>query len=226
MPRRAILYIALVVSAGVAVLLHAAWNWNTRDPQLFAGLLALAACLSTMKIRLPRVTGTLAAGFVPVLASVALLSAGETVVIACVSAIVQTIWQARVRPAWIQVAFNGAVLSLSALAAYHVAHWPASGVASSAMVAALGLAAATDYLLDSLFVSIVLCLLEDRPLSGIFGDCNLWALPYYFIGVLVVSALVGLRFLPAWRIVIPTLPIMWAVYDCYRRYILVLSRAE
>lgn len=226
MPRRAILYIALVVSAGVAVLLHAAWNWNTRDPQLFAGLLALAACLSTMKIRLPRVTGTLAAGFVPVLASVALLSAGETVVIACVSAIVQTIWQARVRPAWIQVVFNGAVLSLSALAAYHVAHWSASGVASSATVATLGLAAATDYFLDSLLVSIVLCLLEDRPLSSIFGDCNLWALPYYFIGVLVVSALVGLRFLPAWRIVIPAFPIMWAVYDCYRRYILVLARAE
>ncbi|MGC4050189.1 MAG: hypothetical protein QM757_12465 [Paludibaculum sp.] len=179
-----------------------------------------------MKISLPRMTGTVAAGFVPVLASIALLSAGETVIIACVSGIIQTVWHARVRPALVQVAFNGAALSLSALSAYYLAHWSASGLANSASVAILGLAAATDYLVDSLLVSAVLCLLEDKPLSGVFGNCNLWALPYYFVGVVVVSSLVSLGFVPSWRMVLPALPLMWVIYDCYRRYVAVLAQPE
>ncbi|MBN9662477.1 MAG: hypothetical protein J0H49_30040 [Acidobacteria bacterium] len=226
MPRRAILYIALVVSAGVGVLVHAAWTWNTRDPRLFLGLLALAVYSSTMKIALPRMTGTVAGGFIPVLASIALLSPGETVIIACLSGIVQTVWRARVRPALIQVVFNGAVLSISAQAAYHLARWSGSGVTNSTSAAGLGLAAAVDYLVDSVLVSAVLCLLEDRPLWGIFGNCNFWALPFYFIGVVIVSALVSLGFVPGWRIVLPALPILWLVYDCYRRYVVVLARQE
>ncbi|QOY90701.1 hypothetical protein [Paludibaculum fermentans] len=226
MPRRASFLIGLVASAGAGAVLHSAWTWNTHDPLLFAGLLALAVCLSTLKIPLPRMTGTVAGGFVPVLASIALLSASETVIIALATGIVQTVWRPRVRPAFVQVVFNAAVLSLSGLAAYHVAHWPGTGITAAGSAAILGLAAATDYLVDSLLVSAVLCLIEEGPLFGIFRNCNFWALPYYLVGVIVVSGVVSLGILPGWRMVIPTLPLMWSIHDCYRRFVVVLARSE
>ncbi|MGJ5816045.1 hypothetical protein [Paludibaculum fermentans] len=226
MPRRAIFYISIVACAGAGVVLQAAWNWTTHDPLLFAALLTLAAYLSTLKITLPRMTGTVAGGFVPVLASIALLSTSETVLIALTTGIVQTVWQARVRPSLIQVVFNGAVLSISGWAAYQVAHWPGTGITAAGSVAILGLAAAADYLLDSLLVSTVLCLIEEKDLFAIFRSCNFWALPYYFAGVVIVSGVVSLGFLPSWRIVIPTLPMMWAVSDCYRRFVLEMGSAE
>ena len=224
MPKRAILYITAVICAGAAGLLHAAWNWQMRDPYLFFGLLTLAVLLSTMKISLPRMTGTMSAGFVPMLAGIVLLSAGETLIIAGVSGVVQCLWRARVRPSAVQVAFNGAALSISALAAYQLAHSSWTGIAQAGAVSILGLAAAADYLIDSLLVSGVLCLLESKSLLGIFRNCNFWALPYYFIGVAVVSLVVGLGLNPAWRLVIPTLPIMWAVYDCYQHFVSALAR--
>lgn len=224
MPKRAIVYIGALLCAGVGVLLQAAWEWRMQDAHLFFGLLTLAAMLSTMKITLPRMTGTMSPGFVAMLAGIALLSAGETVIIAGVSGVVQSLWRARVRPSLLQVAFNGAALSLSAWAAYHVAHWSGMGIAPAGSVSLLTIAASVDYLVNSLLVAAVLCLVERKPLLGISRNCNFWALPFYFAGVVVLGSVVSLGFTPAWRLVIPTLPLMWAVYDCYHHYVAAMAR--
>lgn len=226
MPRGAIAYIAAVVCAGAAAVLVACWRWETCDPTILIGLAVLAILLSGMKIPLPRMTGTMAAGFVPVLAAVALLPWSAVVVIGCVSGVVQCAWRARVRPSAAQVLFNGAALSLSALAACQVAHFmsPTNGLATQAGV--LGLAGATDYVVNSMLVAMVLHLIERKPVMSLFRNCNFWALPYYLLGVVIVCAMIGLRLVPSWPVVIPMLPLMWLVYDCYRRYVAVLAKNE
>lgn len=224
MPQRAIIYIAAVVCAGAGSLLHAALAWRMPDPRLFFSLLILAVCLSTMKITLPRMTGTMSAGFVAVLAGVALLSCGETIVIACTSGVVQSLWGARKRPMLVQVAFNGAALSLSALAAYQLVQW-AGGVAGQGCPAALlGVAAAADYIVNTFLVSTVLCLIERTPLLRIVSNCNLWAVPYFLVGAIVAGGVVTPRFEANWLPAVAALPVLWMIFDCYRQYVGLLAR--
>jgi hypothetical protein len=126
----------------------------------------------------------------------------------------------------VQVAFNCAVLALSALAAYHVAHWSGTGAANSSLIAVLTVAVVADYLVDTLLVSAVLCLIERKSLLGVFRNCNHSALPYYFAGALIIGLLVNLSLTPQWRVVIPALPLVWALHDCYRHFVVTLARDE
>jgi len=219
MSKRAILYIIAVICTGAASLLYSALSWNVHDPLLFSGLLALAVCFSTMKITLPRMTGTMSGAFVPVLAGIALLSCGEAVGIACASGIVQSLWRARLRPTIAQTAFNGAALSLSALAAYRLSHYPGIGIVAAGVSGLLVLAVTADYLVNTLLVSAVLCLVEKKSLAGIFGNCNFWAAPYYFAGAVLLGSLVSAGLAQSWYVVIAASPIVWLLHDSYRQHV-------
>lgn len=224
MPGRAIAYIAAVVSGGAAAAGLAVWRWQSQDPLLAVTLAVLAVWLSTMKIPLPRMTGTLAAGFVAVQVSIALLSWQETTLIAGLTGVVQCVWRARVRPSAAQMLFNGAALSLSGLAAYRVAHLAIWNTAEIPPCATLMAAAVTDYMVNSLLVAAVLCLLEEKPLWGIFRNSNFWALPYYAVGMLVAGPLVQLRPVPIWWLMVLAAPVLWMIWDWYRRFVAAVAR--
>jgi len=76
----------------------AARDWQSRNPARFVTYLALAMFASTLKIRLPRMRGTLTPTFVLVLAAMADLSFAETAVMAAMGGVVQILWCSRKRP--------------------------------------------------------------------------------------------------------------------------------
>src|ERR1700676_804857 len=107
MRTRAKLYISSAIIVGISVLTGClVYDWDFPDPPRYFGYLFLACLGSTLKLKLPKLRGTMSISFLFVLLGVAELTAAETIILGCVAALVQCLWKARKRPSVVQVLFN------------------------------------------------------------------------------------------------------------------------
>src|SRR6266404_8191843 len=122
MPKNAKIYIALIVTLGFA-LLAGCLVFRAEFPDLprYFSYLLVAVLASTMKVRLPGITGTISVNFLFILIGVADFTLAETITMGCTAILMQCVWRAR--PRLVQVLFNVAALALSIAAAYQVSHF-------------------------------------------------------------------------------------------------------
>src|SRR6267154_2646809 len=114
MPTKAKLYISWIAAAGLIVLAAGLSRWqSTGLPRLLA-FLFLAMILSTQKIRVPGMKGTMSLSFPFILVGIADFGFGETLLLGCTAAFVQTLWHAKTPPRPEQIVFNMGTLVLSA----------------------------------------------------------------------------------------------------------------
>jgi hypothetical protein len=71
-------YIAVVLTAGAAILCHGLWTWHCTDPSKYLSYLLIAMTAAGMKIRLPTVTATMSVTFLFLLIGISELSLAET----------------------------------------------------------------------------------------------------------------------------------------------------
>ena len=185
MPKHALAYAWAVCAVGAAVAVSAAFLWQSAGAAALLTCLGLAALASTFKVTLPGLTGTISPGFVLLLVALARLSWSETVGIGVASALVQSLWRAKRRPAGLQIGFNAATMAISGGFAYGVSH----GLAQTAGDPMLLLAVSGVALLvtNTLIVSSILCLLKDAPLSTVWRSLQPRAVPYYLAGGLLAG---------------------------------------
>ena len=117
-------------------------------------------------LKLPGLTGSISPGFVFLLVSVATLSWSETVAIAAVSGIVQSLWRPARRPSALQVAFNAATVAISGAVAHSLAHELSQAGGADVMVSVLGVAGVALLASNTLLVSTILCLIQEAPFHG------------------------------------------------------------
>ena len=98
------MFIGLIVTAGTAVLLYGAIHQSSKNIAEFICYLGIAVLASRMKVNLPGITGTMSVNFLFVLLGVLELSFSETLILGCVSILVQSFYPDR--PNAIQVTFN------------------------------------------------------------------------------------------------------------------------
>ena len=91
MPNKAKLYIASVLTAGLATEAAAVWQWQCSDCAHYLVYLLLALLTSTLKVSLPGIQGNISVNFLFVLLGVAELNFSETVVMAPLAALVQSV---------------------------------------------------------------------------------------------------------------------------------------
>ena len=117
-----------------------------------------------------------------------------------VSGQVQPLANRKSRPAVIQVAFNVATLAISNCFAYALAHavGPVRGVAKHALL--LGVAGLALLIVNTLMVSVVLCLIQNAPIASAWRSLRSWVLPYYFAGGLWRPCGFGRSTHRAWRL--------------------------
>lgn len=182
-------YITGVIGAGCMVLVLALLHWSVPDPWRFSLFLLLAVFGSMLKMRLPGITGTYSASFIFILVGIAYFSLSETLVIGCVSGLVQTVWKAKKRPGGVQVLFNTASLTLSTAVCFAARQAMLGRVIAHYRPAVLALVACVFFVANTLLVSGVLSLLQRQPLKEICEQWYLWSFPYYLIGATVVGLL-------------------------------------
>ncbi len=216
LPRAAQRYVAIVVAAGVIMLVAAALDWQSRNPAQFICYLALAVAASTLKIRLPYVRGTLTPAFVVVLLAIAQLGLAEAVVIAAVTGVVQVLWRSAARPSLAQVLFNPASLSLSAALAYGLCRVALEPWLVHSVVGVLVVSTLVLYGSNTVMVATVLALVAQKPLGTIWQLCYFWSLPYYLVGAAVAGIMTATSRTADWPPSLLLLPLMGLVYISYR----------
>jgi hypothetical protein len=222
LPRAARLYLAVVLLAGVILIVAAISQWQSQDPLRFATYLVLTAVGAALKIRLPGMRGTLSGGFVIVLVAIAELSLAETVAIGIAVGLIQCLWRPKRRPLAVQVFFNASAFGLSAAAAYLVSHWAHPWIGHS-IATLLAIATVVQYTCNTVMVAGVLCLVEEKPLSKLWQNCHFWTCPYYLVGAAAAGLMTAANQTAGWITSLAVLPLMLLVYVSYRIH---LARAE
>lgn len=187
MTRTALIYAWTVIATGVAVLGCAALGWQSSNGAAWLVCLGLATLSATFKVRLPRLTGTISPAFVFLLVSVATRSWSETVAIGTVSAIVQCLWRAQRRPTALQVAFNAASMAIAAGVSHGVAQRLTAMGGADVLTVVLGAAGVALLITNTLLISTILCLIQERPFHTVWRAVQLWAVPYYLAGGVLAS---------------------------------------
>src|SRR6266576_4158380 len=123
MPTRAKLYINSAIVLGLGTLAGCLlYGWSFPDLPRYFGYLILACVGSTLKIKLPKIRGTMSINFLFILIGVAELTIAETITLGCVAALIQCLWKTRKQPALVQVLFNLSTVVTSIAIAFSASH--------------------------------------------------------------------------------------------------------
>jgi len=213
MPQNAKAYIALVIAAGMTLLLLAAGSWSSANMRQFAIYLGLAAIASALKVRIPGMETTISPNFVFLLLGMIALPFSQVAAISLAAALVQSLWFAAKRPRLVQVAFNAAALVLTSALAYKFAHLVVVGSGSESPVVFVILAGSIYFPLNSALVAIVIGLAEGQPLKLVCAHCYEWVFPYFMVGIAFAGLVSGVYTPSAvWKGALVLLPTMVLTY--------------
>jgi hypothetical protein len=210
------IYVTAAIVAGALAAVASAFAWQTGDPGKLAGYLILTWFASTIKMRIPALTGSVSLGFVAVLTGVAVMSLSETVLGVTGAAIAQTLWRPKQRPMRIQVAFNVSVLAASTWIAYTLAH----AVAPSSPVLRVAAAVVPLYLFNTGAVAGVLSILSGSGLDVIWDKFLFAAFPCYVMGAVLAALLAEANLVSAgWFPVLAAAGLSYVMFNSYRNWL-------
>lgn len=219
MPSQAKTYIAVMAAAATAILAVVVYQWNPKDLQRFLLFFALAMLASGMKIRLPGFKTTVSLNFVFVLIGIALFSFGETVLIGLGGALVQSLWKTQSRPKLVQVLFNAACLTVCTAAAFSASHGALAVLGLNSLAAMMVVGSCVYVVLNTGLVSLVISLVEERPLRELWSSCYEWTLPYFLVGAAVSGLASAASHGTNLGVTLLVVPAMYFVYLYYRMHV-------
>ena len=219
MPVKAKLFIALAIIPGLMMLSLGVSHWESADPVRFTIYLLLAVVASTLKVRLPGITGSMSLNFLFILVGISQLSFSETLALGAIAAGMQCVWKTRTRPTIAQVLFNISALTMAITTAHFMYHLPQIQQLNGRMPVLLALAACFFFLTNTVLVATVLSLVEARPFLLIWHQCSFWSFPYYLMGTGVAVLMSYSSQFVGWRTSLLVLPIAYFIYLHYRLYV-------
>ena len=219
MSTRTKLFVGTTVSIGLVVLSSAFLHWQSADLTRFACYLLVAALASSLKVQLPGIDGTMSVNFLFILLGVMELSLPETLAIGCTATFVQSVWQARRRPDPVKVLFNvfGMMANATALS-YSAYHWLDPKMGNGKPILLL-LAALVFFLANTMPISVVIALTENKTAGKVWSECYFWSFPYYLVGAAAVGLVGIINRRAGWQTSLLVLPLIYWVYRSYRLYL-------
>ncbi len=217
-------FIAAVVLIGAAVLVNGLLHWSSAKPLELMALLVITLIASRLKVRLPRINGTMSVNLPFLLIAAVLLSSGESLIIAAMASLFQSIPNAKRHTTLVQSVFSSATITnavaAAALAFHFAAHW---GLVAPLAIAAAG---AAFFFANTIPVALVLWLAEgEDPIKMWRGMARLSA-PYYVLSAGVAAIVCATSQFLLWGLGLALLPLMYSIYTSYRIYFAVPAGAE
>jgi diguanylate cyclase (GGDEF)-like protein/putative nucleotidyltransferase with HDIG domain len=220
---RAKAYITLTAMLGVLILQHAPAELHPEDGIRLLCYLTGAVLTSQLKVRLPGITGTMSVNFFFIMLGILEMDLREVLIITSAGTLSQMLWRARKRPGQVQMVFNLANVIVASYCAYIVYHGHLPRAFDGSLPVLLFASTVVFFLVNTLTVSGVVALTENKRLLDVWRESFVWTLAQY----LVVGALAGIVHAvdrqAGWQITLLLLPV---VYLVYRSYDLYLGRLE
>jgi hypothetical protein len=182
-------------------------------------MLVIALPASRLKLKLPGLNGNMSVNLPFILLAAVTLSALEALVLATVSAIVQSLPRdgSRIKP--VQMIFNVSIMAIAVGLASGILHGGAQFVSAWASGATLLVLAGTGLLLvQTLPVATIISLTEGGSLHRIWFQIFQISFPYYVLSTGITSLMTTASKHVGWQVPLLTLPVMYAIYRSYDRY--------
>lgn len=212
-------FIAAIVVSGFAMLGGSALSIDALHHYQFLSLLVISIVTSRTRVKLPGLDGNMSMNLPFILIAAAQLSRFEAVVVALVSASVQSIPKSGGKFQPVKMLFNACTVGLSAGVAAMLLHSGWLAQATHRMVS-LPLVAACSmfFLVNTLPVATIISLTEGSHLVRIWSSIFHLSFPYYVACTGVTSIITAMSQLIGWQVPLAILPVMLLIYRCYRLY--------
>jgi len=217
MTARARVFIGLAILSGLSILLYGGLHWTSRDPSQLVCYVLLAIFASSLRVSLPGIAGTMSASFLVILAAVAQLGFAEALLIGCTTTLAQSF--SKIRPSFIQVAFNGCATALAIAATESAYYWPVLHRHISWDALPLIAAACVFFLGNTIPAAIAISLTEQKSLQRTWAKGYLWAFPYYLLGAAAAGLSSWLNGKFGWHVSLLLMPVLYLIYRSYGLYL-------
>jgi len=212
-------FVGITAAFGVATLAYALMHWQSQDLPRFLCYLAVAILASGLKVQLPGIDGTMSVNFLFILLGVMELSLPETLIIGCTASLVQSVWHTRKRLDPIKVIFNVAgMMANASMLTYISYHWLSARFESNKPIL-LMVAALVFFFANTLPISVVIALTENKSSRKVWSECYFWSFPYYLVGAAAVGLVGIVNRSAGWQTSLLVLPLIYWVYRSYRLYL-------
>src|SRR3984885_15347183 len=211
------MFVGLIVTAGTSVLVYGAVHQTSKNIAEFICYLGIGILASRMKVNLPGITGTMSVNFLFVLLGVLELSFSETLILGCVSILVQSLYPDR--PNALQVTFNVCAGAFSTAVAYWVYHLTIFSHVMGSQALMLILAACTYFVANTGSIATVISLTEGKKLKTIIVECYFWSFPYYLVGAGIAGVIGWFNRTFYWETSLLLVPAIYVIYRSYRLYL-------
>ena len=220
--RFASFHVAANIALGVAVMLWAVLNWHSHDPLRSLAFIATALLASTLKVRLPGVTGTASVLALFVLIGIVNLSLSEAVAIGALSMLAQCTWRTKVRPKPVQVAFS---VSSFATAIYLTSIVYTYTRGRLLEPVSLGLLTLTFFATNTFPVAGIISLTEGKRFLTVWSGYR-WLLPCYAVGASLAWLVGTFPRAVQWELPVICLPLVYLVHRSSRTHIVQVEQEK
>lgn len=212
-------YIAGMALAALGCFAEAFFHWQSTDPLKFVCFLAAAILASSLKVGLPGIEGTMSANFLFTLIGILEMTLPETLLIGLVSTLAQFYWRPTRRVKVVQLLFNLSQVTVSSGVAYGAYELAAAYLFHGPGPLALLVAAITYFACNTVAMSIIIGLTEDKKIPNVWTEIYLWSFPYYMVGAAIAGFVSFLNRHIGWQGSLLVLPPIYLMYRSYRLYL-------
>jgi hypothetical protein len=210
--------------AAVASATYAGLHSHTLHLVQAGALLALAAATSTMKVKLPGITGNMSVNLPFLLIAVISLSAVEATAITCLSTAIQSLPKPGNKFKPEQMLFNVSMMGFASSLAgllWHATSQIRAAWASEPVL--LALSTAVFFAGQTAPVAAIITLTESTAVRQT-GFRRTWlsiaqlSFPYYVVSAGVAAIMAGVSHTMGWPTALVVFPVMYAIHRSYRLY--------
>lgn len=211
-------FLCLIVFAGLLLFGNAMVHAGSDNRLRLVFFFFVACAAARLRVKLPGVTGTMSVNLPFILLAAAQMNIAEVMIVSCASTFVQCLPRAGKKFNWVQAVFNVANIALAVEAARALYASVALGAVIGSRPLLLAVAAAGYFLVNTIPVSIIIALTENKNVLQSWAAMLQLSFPYYVAsaGVAGVALTVSARF--GWEIPLLVLPLMALMFVSYRRY--------
>jgi putative nucleotidyltransferase with HDIG domain len=185
----------------------------------FLGYLAAGVLVSSFKVGLPGIEGTISVNFLFTLLGVLELSLPETLSIALCGTVAQFFWKPARRLKPVQMLFNISQITVSSTAAFAVYHLTASHIPHGSGTIALLAAALTYFACNTASLSTIIGLTEEKSPAAVWKNSFLWSFPHYIVGATLAGMVGFLNRTIGWQSSLLVLPPIYLMYRSYQLHL-------
>ncbi len=212
-------YIALMVIAALACFIPAMLFWEPTNLAKFACYLIAALLASVLKVSLPDIEGTMSMNFLLTILCILDLGLAQTLMIGVLKTLAQFYWKPTRQLKHIQLIFNLSQVTVCCAAAYGAYKLVLNHVFHGSLPLALLAAAITHFVFNTIAMSIIIGLTEEKPIRKVWTEIYLWTFPYYMVGAAIAGfvSFIGGRI--GWQAALLVLAPIYVMYRSSRLYL-------